>query len=300
MVFRSFVRTALPAAVLALVVAATSAAAQARISSTDIQRLQDQVYDISADIGRMRNSSSSEASRLQDELDELREEVIYLKVRMRREGSVPTADYNDVRSRLMSLRDRARGSGYPAGSTSTSGSTGDSSYGRVESTDPNTVPVNQELDVRLQTPLSSETAMVEDRFEATTVVDLYHGDNVLVPAGSLLRGVVTAVDRATRTDRKGSLTLSFDQITVRGRAYPIRATVTDALESEGLRGEAAKIGTGGAVGAIIGGIIGGVKGALIGVLVGAGGTVAATEGQNVKLDSGTVLRVRLDTPLTIR
>jgi hypothetical protein len=108
------------------------------------------------------------------------------------------------------------------------------------------------------------------------------------------------VNRASRTDRKGSLTVAFDQITINGRTYPMRGTVTEALESEGIRGEAARIGAGAGVGAIIGGIIGGVKGALLGVLIGGGGTIAATEGKDVTLPPDTILRVRLDDPPDIR
>jgi hypothetical protein len=73
-----------------------------------------------------------------------------------------------------------------------------------------------------------------------------------------------------------------------------------ALESEGVRGEAARIGTGAGVGAIIGGILGGFKGAITGILIGAGGTIAATEGTDVELPAGTVLRVRLDTGLDLQ
>jgi hypothetical protein len=161
------------------------------------------------------------------------------------------------------------------------------------------IPVGQELDIRLQTPLSSDTAQVEDRFEATTIVDMYEGNQLLVPAGSVLRGVVRDVKRAGRLERKGVLTLSFDQITVEGRDYPIRATVTQAIESSGVRGEAGKIGTAAGVGAIIGGILGGFKGALAGILIGGGGTIAATEGNDVKLDTGTILRIRFDRPVPL-
>jgi hypothetical protein len=42
-----------------------------------------------------------------------------------------------------------------------------------------------------------------------------------------------------------------------------------------------------------------VKGALLGVLIGAGGTIAATEGTDVKLPLGTVLRIRVDQPLEV-
>jgi hypothetical protein len=76
--------------------------------------------------------------------------------------------------------------------------------------------------------------------------------------------------------------------------------VTQALESEGIRGEAGKIGAGAGVGAIIGGILGGFKGAMAGILIGGGGTIAATEGTDVELPAGTVLRLRVDTPLDLR
>ena len=162
------------------------------------------------------------------------------------------------------------------------------------------MPVGTEFDVRLGQTLSSGTAQVEQRFEATTMVDLMEGDRVLVPAGSVMRGIVSSVNKAGRLERKGSMTLAFDQITVRGKDRPLRATVTQALESEGVRGEAGKIGTGAGVGAIIGGILGGFKGALAGILIGGGGTIAATEGKDVELPAGTVLRVRLDSPIDIR
>jgi hypothetical protein len=115
-----------------------------------------------------------------------------------------------------------------------------------------------------------------------------------------MRGVVSSVEKATRTQRKGSVTVAFDQITIRGRNYPMRGTVTQALESEGIKGETAKIGAGAGIGAVIGGIIGGVKGALLGVLIGGGGTIAATEGKDVTLPPGTILRVRLDQPPAVR
>jgi hypothetical protein len=95
------------------------------------------------------------------------------------------------------------------------------------------------------------------------------------------------------------MTVAFDQVTINRQAYPIRGTVTQAIESEGIKGEAGKIGAGAGVGAIIGGILGGFKGALAGILIGGGGTIAATEGKDVDLPAGTVLRVRLDSGLNL-
>src|SRR5204863_9556791 len=128
------------------------------------------------------------------------------------------------------------------------------------------------------------------------VVDLQIGERVIIPAGSEMRGIVSAAEKAGRIDRKGSLQLAFDQITVNGRQYRLHGTVTQALEGEGLKGEAGKLGTGAAAGGIIGGILGGLKGAIAGVLIGGGGVAAATPGTDAELTQGTILRVRLDQP----
>ena len=162
------------------------------------------------------------------------------------------------------------------------------------------IPVGQELDVRLQQPLSSASAKVEDRFETTTVVDLKQDGRVLVPAGSTVRGQITSVSPAGKIDRSGKLTVAFDRLTIGGRNYEIRAMATQAFESKGIREEGGTVGAGGAVGAIVGGIIGGVRGALIGAAIGAGGVIAATEGKDVELAAGTVLRLRFDAPLDLR
>ncbi len=162
------------------------------------------------------------------------------------------------------------------------------------------IPAGQELDVRLQTPLSSESATPEQRFEATTAVDVTQNGVVLIPAGSVVRGVVTDVKRPGRIDRVGSLTLSFDQITVRGRSYPIRAMATQIFESRGIRDEAGTAGVGAGAGAILGGLLGGVKGAVLGAVIGAGGAIAATEGKDINLPAGTIVRLRMDSAVNIR
>lgn len=289
--------------VLAVVLLAAAASAQPqRLSTTDIQALQDDVMQASAEISRLRDTNPSLAGRLRSDLDDLSDEVIYLKVKLRKEGNITRAEYTDVRNRIDSLRGRARGEGTRRPITANPPEITDPPLDRTppRTSGDVTIPVGQELDVRLQTPLSSATAQVEDRFEATTVVDLYSGSRVLIPAGAVMRGIVRSVDRASRTDRRGSLTVSFDQVMVGDRTYPLRGTVTQLLQSEGVRGEAGRIGTGAGVGAIIGGILGGVRGAILGVLIGGGGTMAATPGKDVELAPGTILRVRLDSPPNIR
>jgi len=165
---------------------------------------------------------------------------------------------------------------------------------------PGELPAGTELDARLVAELSSETAQVEDRFEAATLVDLFEGPRLVVPAGSRMRGVVSSVERPGRLDRKGSLTLTFDQLTVRGVAYAVRGTVVQTIESRGVKADASRIGVGAGVGAILGGILAGPQGAAAGVFIGAGGVLAALPGQDLDLPAGTIVRVRFETPLAIR
>lgn len=294
-------RTA-PLFVALLLVGGVSRPASAQnATAVDVQRLQDSLDDASRDIGDLRGRDSALASKLQAELDDLRDETIYLKVKIKKNEAVARTEYFDMRDRIDTVRSRARRPERPAASPSPSASSSPSSAaGRPSAATKLDVPVGTELDVRLQRALSSATALVEDRFEATTLVDLKEGDHVMIPAGSSLRGVVSSVTKTTRTERKGALTLAFDQVTIDKRAYPIKATVTQAIESEGIRGETTKIGAGAGVGAIIGGILGGFKGAMAGILIGGGGTIAATEGKDVELAAGTVLRVRLDSGLSLR
>lgn len=161
------------------------------------------------------------------------------------------------------------------------------------------IPVGQELDVRLQSTLSSETSTVEQRFEATTAVDLMQDGRVLVPAGSIVRGVVSDVKRPGRIERQGSLTLSFDQLVARGREFPIRGMATQVFESGGIREEVGTIGAGAGIGGVIGGLLGGVQGAVLGAVIGAGGAIAATEGKDIHLPAGSIIRIRLDTPVNV-
>ena len=279
-------RAAWLAALLVTAFAAPAAAQQnSSVTPADIQRLQDNVYQANTDVSQLRSRDAARATQLQAELDELRDEVIYLRVRLRKERLLARSEYADVRDRIEDLRTRARGDA--AGAATSTRAAGE-------------IPAGTEIDVRLANNLSSGTAAVEDRFEATTLIDLSVDGRTLVPAGSVMRGVVTAIEPATRTNRTARMTVSFDQVTVNSRAYPMRGTVTKAIEGEGLTGETARIGTGAGVGAILGGILGGFKGTLAGILIGAGGTIAATEGKQVELPQGSVLRVRFDSPVTIQ
>jgi TolA-binding protein len=320
---------AIVAAALASPVVAQQQQNYSQVTQADVQRLQDSVFQAGSDVQQLKSRDAARAAQLQAQLDDLRDEVIYLKVKLRKEGSLQRTEYAAVRDRLDDLRSQAtnyttnytpsaaspsatgansatpnRAAGTSSTATSQSQSTArNATPAQTTSTATGRdveVPSGTELDVRLSNVLNSGTAKVEDRFEGTTLVDLNIQGRSVIPAGSVMRGVVTSVDPATRTNRTAKMTVSFDQVTVNGRAYPIRGTVTQAIEGEGIKGEAGKIATGAGVGAVLGGILGGVKGAILGTVIGGGGITAATEGKEVELPQGSVLRVRLDSPVQIQ
>jgi hypothetical protein len=287
-------------------VLAPPALAQTPVTQADIQRLQDNVFQAGNDIQQLRGRDAARAQQLQTTLDDLRDEVIYLKVKLRKESTLARSEYADVRDRIEGVRTDARNefarltAPPPAPTPAPAAASAPPATGPATSASgAATLPVGTEIDVRLQSVLNSGTTMVEDRFEATTLAAVNAGGRTVIPAGAVMRGVVSDVKPAGRVNRTGSLTVSFDQVTVNGRAYPMRGTVTQTIESEGIRGDVGRAGAGAGVGAIIGGLLGGVRGAVLGAVIGGGGTIAATEGEQVNLPQGSVLRVRLDSPLAI-
>ena len=304
-IYRNAAFAALLLATLAVPVAAQQGSS---VTQSDIQRLQDNVYQAGTDVSQLRSRDNTRANQLQAELDDLRDEVIYLKVRLRKDPQgFARYEYTDVRDKIEDLRTRARGDSTGAYSAAPSTSTGRQATprGTTSTTAANQrgaleIPSGTEMDVRLSNTLDSGVAKVEDRFEGTTLTDLNINGRTAIPAGSVVRGVVTAVEPGTRTNRTAKMTVSFDQVTVNGRSYPMRGTVTQAIEGEGIKGEAGRTAAGAGGGAVIGGILGGVKGALAGLLIGGGGVIAATEGKEVELPQGSVLRVRIDSPVTIQ
>ena len=271
----------------AIVLASNVAFAQVAIDMATLER---KVEDAQAAYDRNQGNADRQ------EMTDIRDELGYLRVKQRRGEAVTRTDRMRLNDRVDRFLVRMNGRASSTGvndRTNRSDRPVNQGRARLE------IPSGSEIDVRLLTALTSDTAQVEDRVEATTLIDLYNGDQVVVPAGSTLTGWVTSVDRASRTDRKGSLTVEFNRLRINNRSYDVRAYVSQALESEGIAGETARIGAGSAVGAIIGGILGGVKGAIAGILIGGGGVIAATEGKDVHLPEGTVLRVRFDSPVPL-
>lgn len=273
--------------VVAAMMAGAVIAAQTPVSAPDLMQLETSVTEVEGLVAKLKAGDPTLATDLQRTLSDVKDEVAYLKVKLRREGKVTREEYVAVRDRIETLRIKAQGPTVAAQPVM------EDRPGRTV-----TVPVGTQFEVRMQQPLESGTAKIEDRFEATTLADVVVQGQTAIPAGSLARGFVSSVKPAGKVSRTGSLTLSFDEVRIGETSFRLRASVVQALDPK-MTEDVSKISVGAAAGGVVGGLIGGIKGALLGVLIGAGGTIAATDGSDVKLPMGAVLRIRVDQPLDV-
>jgi hypothetical protein len=165
-----------------------------------------------------------------------------------------------------------------------------------------TVPDGTVLAARLDSSLGSDTSQVEDRVQATlTEAVLVEGAEVL-PAGSVVTGVVTTADPAGKVTGRATLAVRFRSMSVAGETYAVSASLHHTAAST-KKDDAKKIGIPAAGGAIIGAIVGGKKGAGIGATVGGGAgaaVVLATSGPEVRWPVGTPVSIELDNAIDVR
>lgn len=166
-----------------------------------------------------------------------------------------------------------------------------------------TVPAGTALPLELLTAISSETAALETpvraRLRQAVVVD----DYTALPAGTVLHGNVTDVDRAGRVRGRARLAFRFTEAEIDGGREELRTNPV-SFEGEATKGEdATKIGAGAVGGAIIGGILGGGDGAAKGAAIGGAagtGAVLATRGREVSLAAGADIAATLASAFTVR
>lgn len=282
---------ALPAALL-IALAALPAAADHPGSATtqDIQRVQADLYNLEEAI---RNLPTTHAryTEFKDRTEEVRENVTFLRVQIRRhkrtsgEGlGASVDDVNWVRQEIRALHDdvlNATNRRWSSGSM--------------------TLPEGTEMQVRLDTPLSSRTARAEDRFEGTVMRPVYVDNRMVVPAGARVRGTVVSAEPADRPARGGKLNLAFNTLELEDNTrVDVRSRVVSISESIDKSETGEKAGIGAALGALLGSVIGGKKGALLGLIVGGAGGAITTRGEEVELPEGTILTLRTERAVSIR
>jgi hypothetical protein len=164
------------------------------------------------------------------------------------------------------------------------------------------------MDIAAADTISSRTAKTGDAFSARVVDDVRNAaGRVVIPAGSVVNGKITDVKPSPNPSTPGTLTLSVASITVRGKSYPIEASV-DSLETihkgRGVTtGDAAKVGAGAAAGAILGRVLGGnKKGTIVGGVVGGiagAGIAASSKDSDIVLPAGAHIIIRLTKELAV-
>ena len=165
------------------------------------------------------------------------------------------------------------------------------------------VPADAVMGLQLETTVSSDRAKVEDAVEARVTRDVRVGGRVAIPAGSIVHGTVTEVQRGGKVKERARLSIRFHTVVV-GTGDRL-ALNTDPIIREGAspgRESAAKIGGAAIGGAILGAILGGGKGAAIGAGVGAGGGTAAVmagDRNSVTIPAGSTVSVRIQQPVSV-
>jgi len=167
-----------------------------------------------------------------------------------------------------------------------------------------TIPAGTRLAIVLDTTVGSDISRVEEPVAAHLAKPLViHGETAL-PAGSRVGGVVTDAKQSGRVKGLAHVAVRFDSITPAGdgERYRIQTTAVGRTAPATKKKDALEIGAPAAGGALIGALVGGKKGAAIGAAAGGGaGTavVLSTRGQEVHLNKGAVLTLRLTEPVTV-
>lgn len=179
-----------------------------------------------------------------------------------------------------------------------------------------TLPQNQAFRLRMNQTVSSGTARIGDKFNATVITPVYASGVEVVPAGSTVEGRVASVVASRSRSREGKLSLTFDTLVLPdGTKKKLNGELTDLqderggdVDSEsGISGKSSDnrnigyIGGGGVGGAVLGGAIGGGKGAAIGGLLGAGAGVAGVmlqKGHEAVIKNGSELGMVTTQPIT--
>jgi len=252
----------------------------------DVQRLQDDIYVLQDSLANLPTSHPRYRD-FADRADVLRQEVLRMK------DDVDRGSRGVSRTSIDSLRDRIHALHVDIDDALSRG------YRRSNGTRL-TLPENTEVSVRLEQPLSSRTARLEDRFEATVARPVYLDGRIVIPDGSRVQGTVTEVQRAQRPARGGRLNLSFDRLLLDdGSTVDLTARIVQVHEDIG-SGDTVKQGAiGAAIGGILGKVLGGTKGAIVGVLLGGAGGAIASNGDDVELPAGTVFTLQLDRAVNV-
>src|SRR5262249_9529004 len=152
--------------------------AQSPVTTADLTKLDATADDIAKRVNGFRTTDPTLAGEITKRLGDLRDDIAYFRVKIRRGETVSRDESTTLREKLETLKITAQPEKVTAQP--------------VLEPIAVVVPVGTEMDVRLQTPLNSGTAKVEQRFEATSILDVKVGNTLAIPAGTVVRGFVSS------------------------------------------------------------------------------------------------------------
>lgn len=158
--------------------------------------------------------------------------------------------------------------------------------------------------VQMDNGISSEVSSINDTFTTTIVEAVKVRETVVLPAGTVIEGRVTSVERAAGGGKGGSLSVKFEKILFEnGEKREIEGVLTNELKAA--RSQKTNILTiigGAGLGALIGAATKSETGALIGAGIGAGAGTAvalARKGKNVQIRTDEKFEIQLTKQVTL-
>jgi hypothetical protein len=191
--------------------------------------------------------------------------------------------------------------------------------------EPRQITQGTQVRLKLLSDISTGSSRNGDSFMAVTTEPIMIGDDLMLPAGTRIRGIVTSISRARRfalLRGEAYMNLSFRSIEVDSRLIPVQMSILDlsrpAEEGEGRRRKDVEVTEGQMLqekhdikGSIVAGTIGTGGATLIGKLashaaagfgIGLAGSaiyVVQRKGREVTLPADTGILVRLDNTITV-
>lgn len=167
-----------------------------------------------------------------------------------------------------------------------------------------TVAEGAALALAMSTAIDTSKNQVNDPVEAklTEAVMATEDGVEALPAGSVVKGRIAAVQAAGKVKGRASIAIEFSSVVVRGESYAIDAR-WEATAPDEKKKDIAKIGAPAIGGAIVGGILGGKKGAAAGAVIGGGAgaaVVLSKAGEEITLTPGAAMSVKLTRALEVR
>jgi hypothetical protein len=178
------------------------------------------------------------------------------------------------------------------------------------------LPKGTLMSVHVDNQLTASASHPGDPVTATLENDVYSNDEVAIPAGSQVKGQVSAVNAPGHLGKHGELDVRFDTIKLPdGKVLTMPAHVVTQDQSGTLKGDtytkdvfkgvgwtAGGAAAGTIVGTAAGGLVGAAgAGAVLGLgvgVLGGLGYAAARKGHDVIVSSGSRMSIMIDSPVT--